>query len=203
MKWSCLIVLFAVTGGWALRAQTNPNAAAKIPAPAVPNAPAAKPPAPRAQTRITSDHGDFDLAGHEVTYQGHVRVDDPEMKLTSEWLIAELPQAGERVHHIVAETNVVIDFTDDKGQTNRATGARAVYVYEVKDGVTNEIITLTGNAKVESAQGWLTGEPIFWDRTRNKISADHPNMIFRQSIINATPMTNPPPPAAGPPPAPN
>ena len=36
-------------------------------------------------------------------------VDDPEMKLTCEWLVADLPQTGGRVDHIVAETNVVID----------------------------------------------------------------------------------------------
>ena len=110
--------------------------------------------------------GEFDMAARQVTYHGHVRVDDPEMKLTGEWLIADLPQAGEHVNHIVAETNVVIDFVDDKGQTNHATCDKAVYVYQVKDGTTNETVTLSGNAKVENAQSGMTGEPIIWDRAQ-------------------------------------
>ena len=81
------------------------------------------------------------------------------MKLHCEWLVADLPQTG-RISHIVAETNVVIDATDDKGQNMHATGDKAVYTYDVENGVTNEMVTLTGNAKVENAQGWLTGEPI-------------------------------------------
>ena len=32
--------------------------------------------------------------------------------------------------NIVAETNVVIDATDDKGQKMHATGDKAVYVYQ-------------------------------------------------------------------------
>jgi lipopolysaccharide transport protein LptA len=207
MKWTYFMVLLAAVGGGApLPAQTNLTAGARIPAPAVSPAPvakpAAKPLAPRAATRIESDRGDFDLEARRATYHGHVRVDDPEMKLTSEWLIADLPPAGERVNHIVAETNVVIDFIDDKGQTNHATGAKAVYVYEVKDGMTNETVTLTGNAKVENAQVIWTGEPIVWNRSNNKISADHPNIIFRQSILSAPPDTNSPP-AAAPPLAPH
>ncbi len=58
------------------------------------------------------------------------------------------PAAGRRAHnHIVAETNVVIDATDDKGQKMHATGEKTVYVFAVQNGVTNETVTLTGNAE--------------------------------------------------------
>ena len=36
---------------------------------------------PRGPTLISSEHGDFDLTGREAIYRGHVRVDDPQMKL--------------------------------------------------------------------------------------------------------------------------
>jgi len=209
MKWSCLVVLFAVTGGVVLPAQTNPSPAAKVPAaqnapaiepsvPTVPNAPMVKPPAHVLQTRISADRGEFDMAGRQVTYQGHVRVDDPEMKLTGEWLITDLPQAGEHVNHIVAETNVVIDFVDDRGQTNHATCARAVYSYEVKDGTTNEMVTLSGHAKVENAEFVMIGEPITLNLTTRKITADNPVVTPRQSLLNPNAGTNSPP-AAKPP----
>ena len=123
----------------------------------------------RAPTLINSEHVDFDLAGRHAVYLGNVHVDDPQMKLTCEELIADFPQSGGHIDHLVAQTNVVMDSVDEKGQTNHATSDKAVYDYKVVNGVTNETVTLTGNAKVESAQGWLTGEPIIWDRVNNSI----------------------------------
>jgi lipopolysaccharide transport protein LptA len=190
MKWSCLVVLFAVTGGVVLPAQNAP--AIEPAAPTGPNAPMVKPPAHVLQTRISADRGEFDMAGRQVTYHGHVRVDDPEMKLTGEWLITDLPQAGEHVNHIVAETNVVIDFVDDKGQTNHATCDRTVYSYEVKDGTTNELIMLSGHAKVENAEFVMIGEPITLNLTTRKITADNPVVTPRQSLVNPTAGANSP-----------
>ena len=106
-------------------------------------------------TPINAESADFDLTGHQAIYHRHVRVDDPQMKLTCEQLVADMPPAGGHPNHIVAETNVVIDFTDEKGQTNHATGDKAVYVYSEQSGVTNETVTLTGNPQpqMENAQG--------------------------------------------------
>jgi hypothetical protein len=73
------------------------------------------------------------------------------------------------VNHIVAETNVVIDSADSKGQTTHVTGDKAVYIYDVQDGVTNETVTLTGNPQpqVENAQGTMVANVIIWDRASN------------------------------------
>jgi lipopolysaccharide transport protein LptA len=174
-----------------VHAQTDATAQSS-PASTATNSPVAAPPT-RPPTRIDSDTVDFDLTGHEATYRGHVRVDDPEMKLTCAWLVADVLQAGGRPNHIVAETNVVIDFTDTKGQTNHATSDKAVYLYNVQNGVTNETVTFTGNAKIENAQGTLTGEPIFWDRVNNHLRADNQKMIFRQNLNGAPADTNSPP----------
>lgn len=144
-------------------------------------------------TLISSDQGDFDLAGHEAIYHGHVHVDDPQMKLTCEQLIADVPQGGGHVNHIVAETNVVIDFIDNKGQTNHATGDKAVYVYSEQGGMTNETVTLTGSPQMENAQGTLTGDPIVWDRQNNHLSATNQKMIFRQNLSGLAASTNAPP----------
>jgi lipopolysaccharide export system protein LptA len=193
MKSFCFIVI-AVWCSWMVHAQTDATAQSS-PAGATTHSPDATRP-PRAPTRIDSDNSaDFDLNGHQAIYRGHVRVDDPQMKLTCAQLTTDLPQAGERPNHIVAETNVVIDFTDDKGQTNHATGDKAVYIYNVQNGVTNETVTLTGNPQpqVENAQGTQTGDVIVWDRANNKIHFDNPHMIFRQNLNGATADTNPPP----------
>src|SRR5271154_5890557 len=139
-------------------------------------------PPPRAPTLINSASADFDLTARRAVYRGNVRVDDPQMKLTCEELTADLPQTGGHIDHLVALTNVVMDSVDDKGQTNHATSDKAVYDYNVVSGVTNETVTLTGNAKVENAQGWLTGEPIIWDRANNHINATNQKMIYRQNL---------------------
>ena len=195
MKRFHLIALFALALVQPLGAQTNPNPAADIPAAAVTNTPAALPKPPRGPTVIRSDTWSISQTSHEMIYQGHVHVDDPDMKLISEWLAANLPEGGGHVSQIVAATNVVIDFADEKGRTNHATCDQAVYAYEVKGGVTNETVTLTGNAKVENAQGWLTGEPIWFDKANNSLHAhaNNPTMILRQNFNGAPADTNPPP----------
>ncbi|HTY88590.1 MAG TPA: LptA/OstA family protein [Candidatus Acidoferrum sp.] len=171
MKRLCCIAV-AVLGGWLGHAQTNSTS----------------PPAtPRGPTIITSDTADFDLSGHEATYRGHVRVDDPQMKLVCEKLVADVPSEGGHVNHIVAETNVVIDFLDNRGNTNHATSDKAVYVYTEQGGVTNETVTLTGNAQMENTNGWLTGEPIVWDRQNNHLSASNHKMIYRQNFTGPAP----------------
>ncbi|MGB7745670.1 MAG: LptA/OstA family protein [Verrucomicrobiia bacterium] len=171
------LIVFAVLGGLMVHAQTNTPGTQ---------------PTPRGPTRISSKSGDFDLAGHEATYRGHVRVDDPQMKLTCERLVADMPEAGEHPNHIVAETNVVIDFTDEKGQTNHVTGDKAVYLYSEQGGLTNETVTLTGNPQMENAQGLQAGDVIVWDRVNNKIHFDNPHMISRQNLNGGTTDTNSP-----------
>ena len=124
--------------------------------------------------------------------RGHVRVDDPQMRLACERLVADVPQSGEHVSHIVAETNVVIDFVDNRGRTNRATGDKAVYVYSEQGGATNETVTLTGNPQMESEQGTLTGDVIVWDRLNNRLSASNQKMVFRHNLSGAAASTNAP-----------
>jgi lipopolysaccharide transport protein LptA len=182
MKRFCLIVM-AASCSLLARAQTNTTGTL---------------PTARGPTLISSASADFDLAGHEAIYHGNVRVDDPQMKLACEQLIADVPQAGGHVSHIVAETNVVIDFTDNKGQTNHATGDKAVYVYQEQGGVTNETITLTGNPQMENAQGTMAGDVIVWDRQNNHLSALNQRMIFRQNLSGGMTDTNSAPPKSAP-----
>jgi lipopolysaccharide transport protein LptA len=190
------LTLLALAGAGPLRAQTNANTNAvnEILALVTTNAPAPKPQA-RPETLIEADGpADFDLAGRRVIYHEHVRVDSPNMKLSCEWLAADLPQTGGRVTNIVAETNVVIDATDDKGQKMHATGDKAVYVYTVENGVTNETVTLTGHARLENTQGWLTGDSIIWDRVHERLSVpSNPKMIFHQTFNGVAIGTNAPP----------
>jgi lipopolysaccharide export system protein LptA len=143
------------------------------------NAPAARPHGP---TQINSDAADFDLNIHQGIYRGHVLVLDPSVRLTCEWLVVDLPQGGEHLSHVVAVTNVVIDFIDSKGQTNHVTAAQAVYDYKVVNVVTNETVTFTGNPVVETPDMTIYSEPLVWDRAANKYHFTEPRMIPREGI---------------------
>jgi lipopolysaccharide export system protein LptA len=183
MKRYLLAAIVALTG-LTVCAQTNPPA---------------RPPTLRDLTQIHAGGGaDFDLSGREVVYHGPVRVDDPQMKLTCEQLTADVPQASGRPNRIVAETNVVIDFTSDTGQTNHATGDKAVYLYSEQGGVTNESVTLTGNPQpqMENAQGTQAGDVIIWTRVNGDIHVSirgNYHASSRQNLSQIMTDTNSPP----------
>jgi lipopolysaccharide export system protein LptA len=146
--------------------ETNSNAALQFP------------PAP---WRLSAERMDFDtnaLKVIKVIYRGNVHLDmgNLQTKLACERLEAVLPGQGRPVDHfdIVAETNVVIDYMGDKSQTIHATTGKAVYLYEVQNGATNETITLTGNSQVKTGYGpqagdTITSDTIIWDRVKNQI----------------------------------
>jgi lipopolysaccharide export system protein LptA len=161
-----VFLLLALAGGLAL-AQTN--------------APASKTP-PHRPTVITSDSADFDLNIHQAIYRGHVLVDDPKVKMQCELLLVDLPTGGEHLTNVVSDKNVVIDFTDEKGQTHHVTADRAVYAYSVVGSVTNETVTFTGNPKVESPESTILSEPLVWDRAANKFHFFNQTMTFRQNL---------------------
>jgi lipopolysaccharide transport protein LptA len=172
-----LVALLLTVEGGRLRAETNANI---VPQPA------------RGRTTIASQRVFYSNASRQVIYSGDVRVDDPQMKLTCEQLTADFPQSGGHIDHLVALTNVVMDSVDDKGQTNHATSDKAVYDYHVQNGETNEIITLSGNAKAETAQVTLWGEPILYDRINGTLTATNQHMIFKQNLSATLASTNPP-----------
>jgi lipopolysaccharide export system protein LptA len=117
----------------------------------------------------------FDLNNHWVTYSDQVRASDSQMKLTCEWLRANLPMEGGQPTNIVAKTNVVVDFTDQNGQKTHVTGRKGVYFYHVENGVTNSTITLTGGPpKVEKGLNTITGSSIIWDRLTGLITVTDP-----------------------------
>ena len=85
---------------------------------------------------------------------------------------------------------LVGDFADEKGQTMHATGDHASYAYRLQGGTTNETITLTGHAQVDTPQRTLTGEPIVWDRANNRMTATDQKMVFHQSLDMINTHTN-------------
>lgn len=176
----------------ALNAQTNlPLPELSAPATNLPPATIStnKPVRERGDTHIFSDSADFDLKNRVGVYTGHVRVIDPQMKMTCEKLTAKVPENGGRIDSIVAESNVVIEAVDDKGRPVRATSEKAIYTYQVVNSVTNETIELVGNPDVSSAMFSGTADTIVWDRINNSIHTTGQHMMIHPEM---KPETNAP-----------
>jgi lipopolysaccharide export system protein LptA len=113
------------------------------------------------------------------------------MKLTCEVLTATMPKNGRHVDRIVAERNVVIDAVDTHGEPIHAVGERAVYTFTVENSVTNELIELTGDPRIDTKYRAATGDSIVWDRINNSFHGTNLHMMFQQPPKAAS--TNKPP----------
>ena len=141
----------------------------------------------RMETHIFSDTVELGIKSRTAVYRGNVRLDDPRIQLTCEQLTAVVPEKGNRVEQVIAETNVVIVMLDEKGLTNRAYADRAVYTYEATESITNEVVELSGaeEPRIERPEGVMYGNPIVWDRTRNQLTARNQRMIYRGDLKQA------------------
>jgi lipopolysaccharide transport protein LptA len=169
MKYLSIVILFFAFG-WISCAQTNvaTNGVDALLALVTTNPPAPAPmgfmPAHGPIIIDSAGRAVFDINGHWVTYTDDVRVTNGEWTLTCDWLKLNLPQNGEDPTNITAETNVVTDFLDKSGQKIRGIGDKAVYFYNVQNGVTNKTVTLTGNPpKVRMGLSYFTGDTIVYD----------------------------------------
>jgi lipopolysaccharide transport protein LptA len=135
---------------------------------------------------ISSRKGEFDLKAKTAVYSGGVRVEGQGMLLTCETLTAKLPATGNRLESFVGESNVVVNFVDEKGQKTHATGEKLVYTFAVSETTTNETIELQGNPVLETPQGPMTGKAMIYDRTTSKLRVDQPNAVLRPETAGKT-----------------
>lgn len=204
MKTFCYIAFVTLATAGTLSAQTNAttntaaavnantNAVNQILALVTTNPPPAK---PQLQETVIQADGpaDFDQTeyGLRVIHRENVRVDSPTLRLRCEWLAADLSQATGQPTNIVAETNVVINAIDDQGHKMHATGDKAVYVYGVTDGLTNETVTLTGHATAEYQQVSVQGDTIILDLAHHTMNVPTgPTTVIRGSFTGRTAGTN-------------
>jgi lipopolysaccharide export system protein LptA len=133
------------------------------------------------ETEILSESAYFDLKGRTAIYMGDVKVRDPRMDMACELLTVHMAPSGGKFDSIVAETNVSIDFLDEKGQKVHGTGGKAIYTYYVMGNYTNDVLQLMENPVLKTTQGDWYGDIIKLDRVNNTISGTHSRMVIRNS----------------------
>ena len=126
---------------------------------------------------ITSRSSEVNLRSNVVVYLGNVRVTEgTNMSLTSEFLVAMMPQRGGRIERILAETNVVINMTDEQGQKVHGKGQRLLYTYRATAVETNEVVELSGDPVIETSQGSTRADVITYDRMTGQVRLQNPRM---------------------------
>src|SRR5882724_8306149 len=97
-------------------------------------------------TEISSHSARYDGSNSLAVYQGSVRVVDPKMNVSAEFLTAESPKGvADPSNHvtITVKTNVVIDSVSDSGDPIHATSEQAVYTSDTRNGVVAKLLELT------------------------------------------------------------
>jgi lipopolysaccharide export system protein LptA len=170
-----------------------------VPAWAQTNAPAAA--TVEKELKINSDSFYFDGITNQLVYLGHVFViyNDKDT-LTCERLTVDFPADRGSPTNIVAETNVVVDVLDEKGQTNHITADTAVYSYQLLNpstnvvksitnvvyAVTNELLQFTGGnpfPKLERTDISMVSDVILYNIITKKVRGlgTHTQMIYKQT----------------------
>ena len=95
---------------------------------------------------------EYFLAAESGLFRGHVRIEHPQMNwVCDEITMLMLPTLGKSGRMIIAEPDVVFNFTDDQGQTFHGTGNKVVYTHRTTATLTNDLVELTGTpAMLES-----------------------------------------------------
>jgi lipopolysaccharide export system protein LptA len=85
------------------------------------------------------------LTMDSALFRGQVRIEHPQMNWSCpEITMLTLPALGQAGRMIIAEPEVVFNFTDDQGRTYRGTGDKVVYTHRTTGTRTNDIVELTG-----------------------------------------------------------
>jgi lipopolysaccharide export system protein LptA len=92
---------------------------------------------------------EYFLTADSALFRGHVRIKHPQMN----WVCDEItmlmpPTLGKAGRIIIAEPDVVFDFTNDQGQTFHGTGNKVVYTHRTTATLTNDLVELTGSPAV-------------------------------------------------------
>ncbi|PYJ02837.1 MAG: hypothetical protein DME25_14900 [Verrucomicrobia bacterium] len=86
-------------------------------------------------------------------------------------MTGQFPTATGKARHLLMEQAVVFDLTDERGQKVHGLCEKALYTYAASAATTNNMVELTGNPILETADATFQNRVIVLDRARNKLMA--------------------------------
>ena len=106
--------------------------------------PAAKPGETNpAMAEITSE--EYTVRPEGAVFEPDAHIEHPQMKWSSQTITVQWPQGG-TTRHILAERAVWFEWIGENERKMEGQGDRADYAYSVTNGITNEVMVLTGPA---------------------------------------------------------
>lgn len=111
---------------------------------------------------ITAAEFVYDAKSGVAVYTGDVHAEEAQMDIRCGVLTARFAASGTEIESITAERSVVIL---NKSDQTRGRGDKAVYT------AATDVLELTGNPSLETAQGELTAESVVLDRREGKLRA--------------------------------
>jgi lipopolysaccharide export system protein LptA len=152
----------------------------------------ANPPPGEQEVGVTAKHFFYDGSKQQVIFYDEVVATNAQGSLSCDRLTIDVTPEGSldrQPTNAVAETNVIINLVK-QGDTNQITCERAIYIYQIVKGATNDTITFFGSAtkpaKVENSKGSLTGEPLIWDNLTGNFSGVNTETHFKVPAQPAT-----------------
>lgn len=134
----------------------------------------------------------YQLSAQEGHFNGKVRVEHPRMKWNCEKMTAYFPKPGEKDQKLVAEQAVVFDLSESDTQPDRTvhgTGEKVVYTYNITPTGTNDLIEMTGNPVLKTAQNTVENKIILFDRARNTLITPGKYRIHGTTLATAVNFT--------------
>jgi lipopolysaccharide transport protein LptA len=131
---------------------------------------------------------EYFLAADSGLFRGHVRIEHPQMKWTSEEItLLTPPELGKTGRMMIAEPKVVFDVTDDQGQTFHGTGNKVVYTRRTTATLTNDLVVLTGTpAVLESTNVVGRNDIINLDLASHKLTAPGKYILLGSAPAGST-----------------
>jgi lipopolysaccharide export system protein LptA len=118
------------------------------------------------ETVVTADKLSFDYERFIATFQGHVVVSDPQIRLESD-LLHVLFDKENSVKAVTAIGNVRIQHQDKSGSCDKA-------VYRTKEGE----ILLTGHAELRRGKDYVAGDTISLLLAEDKMTCEPGRFVF-------------------------
>jgi lipopolysaccharide export system protein LptA len=107
-----------------------------------------------------------------AVFTGGVYISHTNMSWAGETVTVTFPSGGGRVDTILADGGVAFDVLSDRGIRVHGTGDHAVFNWEVKNGVTNEMVRLVGTpAALNTTNGFITNDILVLDPKKGTLLA--------------------------------
>ena len=116
----------------------------------------------RPPMKVTAQESRVNLTNRFSVFRGNVVADDPQIRLTAALLTVAGMEKGGGLERIHAQQNVTIL---NKADGSRASGDEGVFL------ASSNVVTLTGNAQLQNAQGKMAAQEITLLRAANELWA--------------------------------